>query len=177
MWKRFLLAVVVIAAIVTGLALMQPDTFRIERSALIKAPPAQVFGYLNDFHQWSAWSPWERLDPAMERSFSGAAQGQGAVYLWSGNDDVGQGRMEIVESTPPLALGVGLDFVKPFESHADVRFVLAPRPDGTVVTWTMSGETPFIMKLIGIFSSIDDMAGPDFEQGLAYLKEVAEAPR
>ncbi len=177
MWKRFLLALVIAAAAVTGLALMQPDTFRVERSALIKAPPEKVFGYLNDFHQWPAWSPWERLDPAMTRAFSGAPRGQGAVYAWSGNDDVGQGRMEIVGSTPPRAITIRLDFVKPFASRNDVRFVLTPRPDGTVVTWTMSGASPFIMKLVGIFSSVDAMAGPDFEKGLAQLKVAAEAPR
>ncbi|GGY06910.1 polyketide cyclase [Massilia dura] len=177
MWKRFLLALVIVAAAVSGLALMQADTFRVERSALIKAPPEKVFGYLNDFHQWPAWSPWERLDPAMTRAFSGAPRGQGAIYAWSGNDDVGQGRMEIVGSTPPRAVTIRLDFVKPFASRNDMRFVLTPRPDGTVVTWTMSGASPFIMKLVGIFSSVDAMAGPDFEKGLAQLKEAAEAPR
>jgi uncharacterized protein YndB with AHSA1/START domain len=177
MWKKFLLAVVILAAVASGLALMQPDTFRIERSALVKAPPERVFAYLNDFHQWPAWSPWERLDPAMQRAYSGAARGQGAIYTWSGNDDVGQGRMEIVDSTPPQTLAIRLDFVKPFESHNDVRFVLTPRPDGTAVNWTMSGRSPFVMKLIGLFTSVDEMAGPDFEQGLANLKEAAETPR
>lgn len=177
MGKRLLLVVVIIAAVMTGLALTQPATFRVERSALVEAPPEKVFGYLNDFHQWPAWSPWERLDPAMERGFSGAARGRGAIYTWRGNDDVGQGRMEIVDSMPPRAVAIRLDFVKPFESHNDVRFVLTPRPEGTMVTWTMSGDSPFIMKLLGVFSSVDAMAGPDFEQGLAQLKEAAEAPR
>ena len=177
MGKRFLLALVIIAAVITGLALTQPDTFRVERSALVKAPPEKVFGYLNDFHQWPAWSPWERLDPAMQRAFSGAPRGLGAIYAWNGNDDVGQGRMEIVDSTPPRAVGIRLDFVRPFASRNDLRFVLVPRPEGTLVTWTMSGNSPFIMKLIDIFSSVDAMAGPDFELGLARLKEAAEAPR
>lgn len=177
MGKRFLLALVIIAAVMAGLALAQPDTFRIERSALIKAPPERVFGYLNDFHQWPAWSPWERFDPAMQRAYGGAPRGQGAVYTWSGNDDVGQGRMEIVDSTPPSAIGIRLDFTRPFASRNDVRFMLAPRPQGTLVTWTMSGHSPFVIRLIGLFSSVDAMAGPDFEQGLAQLKEVAETPR
>ena len=137
MWKRFLLALVILAAVVSGLALMQPDTFRIERNALIKAPPERVFAYLNDFHQWPGWSPWERLDPAMERAYSGAPRGQGAVYTWNGNDNVGQGGMEIVESTPPHTLSIRLDFTKPFESHNQVRFVLTPRPEGTAVSWAM----------------------------------------
>lgn len=177
MWKRFLLAVVIIAAVVSALALTQPDTFRIERSIVIKAPPERVFSYLDDFHQWPAWSPWERLDPAMQRAFSGAPRGKGAGYSWSGNDDVGQGSMEIVDSASPRTLDIRLDFVKPFESHNEVRFVLQPRADGTVVTWAMSGNAPFLMKLVEVFTSVEDMAGPDFEQGLAQLKEVAEAPR
>ncbi|QGZ38758.1 polyketide cyclase/dehydrase/lipid transport protein [Pseudoduganella flava] len=177
MWKRVLLAFIVIVAIVVGLALLQPATFRVERSALVKAPPEKVFGYLDDFHQWPVWSPWERLDPAMRRTFSGPPKGPGAVYAWNGNDDVGQGRMEIVASRPPTTLAIALDFVKPFKAHNDVRFVLQPRPEGTLVTWTMSGDSPFVLKLIGVFASADQMAGPDFEQGLAYLKEAAEAPR
>ncbi|MBB3222468.1 SRPBCC family protein [Pseudoduganella umbonata] len=177
MWKRLLLAVVIIGAVVSALALMQPDTFRIERTALIKAPPERVFAYLNDFRQWPAWSPWERFDPAMQRAYSGAASGTGAIYTWSGNEDVGQGRMEIVESTPPSTVGIRLDFVQPFESHNQVRFVLTPRPEGTAVSWSMSGNRPFVMKLVEVFTSVEDMAGPDFEQGLAQLKEAAEAPR
>lgn len=174
MWKKILLAVVVIAAAITGLALTQPENFRVARSIVVAAPPEKVFGYLDDFHQWPAWSPWERLDPAMRRTYSGAPKGQGAAYAWTGNDDVGEGRMEIVEHQPGRVVGIQLDFVKPFESHNQVRFVLQPRPDGTLVTWTMSGPNPFITKLIGVFVSMDEMVGKDFEEGLALLKAAAE---
>jgi uncharacterized protein YndB with AHSA1/START domain len=177
MWKKFLLAVVIIVAVVSSLALTQPDTFRIERSIAIKAPPERVFSYLDDFHQWPAWSPWERFDPAMQRSYSGTARGKGAVYTWSGNADVGQGRMEIVGSEPPRTLDIQIDFVQPFESHNVVRFVLTPEAGGTLVTWSMSGSSPFLMKLVEVFTSVEDMAGPDFELGLVQLKEAAEAPR
>ncbi|WP_338764657.1 SRPBCC family protein [Massilia sp. METH4] len=177
MWKRFLLAVVIIAAVLSALALTKPDTFRIERSIVIKAPPERVFSYLEDFRQWPVWSPWERFDPAMQRDYTGMPRGKGAIYSWSGNDDVGQGTMEIVDSVPPRTLDIKLDFVKPFESHNQVRFVLTPRPEGTAVAWSMSGNSPFVMKLIEVFTDVEDMAGPDFEQGLAQLKEAAEAPR
>lgn len=176
MWKKILLGVVVIAGVVVGLALMQPDSFRVQRSALIKAPPDKVFGYLNDFHQWPAWSPWEKLDPAMQRTFSGPASGKGAIYAWQGNDDVGQGRMEIIDSAAPARLTIRLDFIKPFESHNTTSFVLQRRPDGTVVTWTMSGPSQFITKLMGVFVSMDKMVGRDFETGLAQLKAAAEQP-
>jgi uncharacterized protein YndB with AHSA1/START domain len=174
MWKKILIVLAVVVASILGLAQMQPDTFQVERSVLIKAPPEKVFGYLNDFHQWPAWSPWERLDPAMQRTYGGAASGKGATYAWSGNDDVGQGRMEIVDSTAPGLVGIELDFIKPFASHNQTRFALHRRGDGTAVTWTMSGPSPFITKLMGVFVSMDQMVGKDFEKGLAQLKAAAE---
>lgn len=176
MLKKLLLGVVVIVVVVMGLALLQPDSFQVSRSTLIKAPPEKVFGYLNDFHQWPAWSPWEKLDPAMQRTFSGPPRGLGAIYAWTGNSDVGEGRMEIVDSVAPARVGIRLDFIKPFESHNTTRFVLQRRPDGTVVTWTMAGPSPFITKLMGVFVSMDQMVGRDFETGLAQLKAAAEQP-
>jgi uncharacterized protein YndB with AHSA1/START domain len=174
MWKKPLVAIV---AVIVGLALLQPASFSVSRAAVIHAPPEKVFGYLEDFHQWPAWSPWERLDPAMRRTFAGPQRGPGATYGWTGNDDVGEGRMEIVDSKPPTDLRIRLDFIKPFESHCETRFALRPRPDGTEVTWTMSGPSPFITRLIGVFVGMDRMVGPDFERGLAQLKAAAEGGR
>jgi carbon monoxide dehydrogenase subunit G len=174
MLKKILIALVVVVLAVVGLAMTQPDTFQVQRSITIKAPPEKVIGYLNDFHAWQAWSPWEKLDPNMQRSFEGPSSGVGAVYGWSGNDDVGQGRMEIVENTAPSKVGIKLDFIKPFESHNTTTFVLIPQTEGTMVTWTMSGQSMFLTKLMGVFVSMDKMVGKDFEKGLAQLKEVAE---
>lgn len=174
MVKKISMALTVVIVVILGLALMQPDSFKVQRSATIKAPPAKVMGYLNDFHQWPAWSPWERLDPNMQRSFEGAASGKGAVYAWSGNDEVGQGRMEITENTVPSLLAIKLDFIKPFTSSNRTEFVLQPQGDATVVTWTMTGPSQFITKLMGVFFSMDKMIGKDFEKGLAQLKELAE---
>ena len=172
--KKLLIGLVVIVAVVLGLALMQPNTFSVSRSATIKAPPERIIGYLNDFHQWPAWSPWEKLDPAMQRTFGGAPSGQGAVYSWSGNDEVGQGRMEITESAPPSKVVIKLDFIKPFQSSSVTTFALQPQGGSTVVTWTMTGPSLFVTKVMGVFFSMDKMIGKDFEQGLAQLKEVAE---
>lgn len=172
--KKLLIGLVVIVAVVLGLALMQPNTFSVSRSATIKAPPERIIGYLNDFHQWPAWSPWEKLDPAMQRTFGGAPSGQGAVYSWSGNDEVGQGRMEITESAPPSKVVIKLDFIKPFQSSSVTTFALQPQGDSTVVTWTMAGPSQFITRLMGVFVSMDKMIGKDFEKGLAQLKEAAE---
>jgi len=172
--KKVLIAIVVIVAAVLGLALTQPDSFTVQRSATIKAPPEKIIGYINDFHQWAAWSPWEKLDPNMKRTFEGPVSGQGAVYAWIGNDEVGQGRMEITENAPPSKVVIKLDFIKPFKSTNQAIFALQPQGDSTVVTWTMNGPSQFITKLMTVFVSMDKMIGKDFEQGLSQLKAVAE---
>jgi hypothetical protein len=174
MLKKILLGLVIIATVLVALALTRPDTFEVRRTIVINAPPARNTGYLNDFHQWAAWSPWERLDPAMRRTYSGPPRGQGAVYAWSGNDEVGEGRMEIVDDGAPMRIVIQLDFVTPFAARNQTVFELAPQGGATQVTWTMSGRTPFISKLVGLFVSMDDMIGGDFDKGLRQLKAAAE---
>jgi uncharacterized protein YndB with AHSA1/START domain len=175
MLKKILIAVAVLIAGLLGYAATRPDTFRVERAATIKAPPEKIFALINDLRRWDSWSPWERKDPAMKRTFSGdAASGKGAAYAWEGNSDVGQGRMEIAESVPPSKVRIKLDFIKPFEAHNIVDFTLEPKGDATSITWAMHGPSPYISKLIGIFISMDSMIGKDFEAGLANLKTVAE---
>ena len=174
MLKKVLLGLVIIATVLVALALTRPDTFEVRRTIVIQAPPARIAGYLDDFHQWTVWSPWERLDPAMRRTYSGPARGQGAVYAWSGNDEVGEGRMEIVDDGAPTRIVIQLDFVKPFASRNQTVFELTPQGTGTQVTWTMSGPTPFISKLVGLFVSMDEMIGDDFDKGLRQLKAAAE---
>jgi uncharacterized protein YndB with AHSA1/START domain len=161
-------------AVVLILALTKPDTFRVGRTTSIKAPPEKIFPLLNDFQSWSAWSPYEKKDPAMKRTFSGPPSGKGAVYEWDGNKNVGQGRMEITGSTPPSNVTLDLDFVKPFEAHNTVVFTLTPQGDSTTVTWTMQGPANFISKVMQVFINMDKMVGTDFEAGLANLKALAE---
>lgn len=166
-----------IAAAILGLlgyASIQPDTFTVERSTTIQAPPDRIYPYLADFHQWSAWSPWEKLDPAMKRTFSGAASGQGAVYAWEGDKAVGSGRMEIRSARPASSVDIQLDFLAPFEAHNTASFTVVPQNGATAVTWTMQGPMPFVSKVIGVFVSMDQMIGKDFEAGLANLKAAAE---
>lgn len=127
---------------------------------------------INDFHRWTAWSPWEKLDPAMTRTYSGSPAGVGAVYEWAGSSKVGQGRMEILESSPSR-IKIKLDFVKPIEGHNIAEFTLEPQGSDTRVTWAMSGPSPFLSKLIGIFINMDTMIGKDFEQGLSNLRDAA----
>jgi uncharacterized protein YndB with AHSA1/START domain len=168
---------IVIAVLIAGvliLAATRPDTFRIERKASIKAPPEKVFGFLSDFQQWGAWSPWEKKDPAMKRNFGATTSGKGATYAWEGNKEVGIGNMEIAESAPPSKLAIKLNFVKPFEANNLVNFTLTPAAGGTEVSWSMEGKNNFMSKLMQVFMSMDKMVGPDFEAGLANLKAAAE---
>ena len=173
--KILVVAVVVILAFVTFVA-CQPSEFHIRRSARMSAPASAVFAEINDFHQWAAWSPWEKLDPAMKKTFEGAPQGVGAIYSWSGNREAGKGRMEIVQSKPADLVRIKLNFLEPFKATDDTEFALKPEANQTVVTWTMSGKNPFLMKAMGLFVNMDKMIGGDFEKGLAQMKAVVEAP-
>lgn len=174
MLKTIVLFLVVILGGIIGLALSKPDTFRVERAIAIKAPPDKVFALINDFHQWGTWSPWEKLDPTMQRTHSGAENGKGAMYAWKGNNQVGQGNMEILESTPSSEILIKLDFIEPFEAHNQAEFTLRPKDDTTEVTWAMSGPNTFIGKVMSVFVSMDSMVGKDFESGLNNMKMAAE---
>ena len=174
MFKRLLMALLVLVAAILGLAATKPDTFHVERRVTVKAPPEKILARLQDFRRWADWSPWERLDPAMTREFSGAPAGVGAVYEWRGNDKVGAGRMEITDITVPSHLVVKLDFVRPIEGHNTADFTLLPVGEGTEVSWAMRGPSPFISKVLQVFFSMDKMIGKDFEAGLASLKTVSE---
>ncbi|MCL5885050.1 MAG: SRPBCC family protein [Deltaproteobacteria bacterium] len=125
-------------------------------------------------HAWGAWSPFEKKDPAMKRTLSGAPNGKGAVYEWEGNKEIGKGRMEITETSPPSRVSIRLDFVKPFEAHNVVDFTLVPRGDVTNVTWAIHGPSPFLSRVIGVFCNMDRMIGKDFEAGLSALKTIGE---
>ena len=150
------------------------DTFTIERKATIGAPAATIYALVADFHTWGQWSPWEDIDPEMQRTFSGAESGVGAVYEWSGNRKAGSGRMEITEADEPTVVTIDLQFLKPFKAHNTTTFTLLAEGDSTAVSWTMTGPMTFMTKVMGIFKSMDAMVGPDFEKGLAQLKAAAE---
>jgi hypothetical protein len=171
-----IIAVIVVLAVVVVLVLAarKPDHFRVQRSASIEALPERIFPLINDFHRWDAWSPWERKDPDMKRTFSGAGSGRGSIYEWAGNSNVGTGRMEIVESTAPSRVAIRLDFLKPFEAHNSATFTMEPAGKATNVTWVMDGPTPFLGKIMHVFMNMDRMVGTDFEAGLANLKTAAE---
>jgi uncharacterized protein YndB with AHSA1/START domain len=166
----------VAVAIVLILATAKPDTFSVQRSAMIRAPPEKIFSLINDFHRWGTWSPWENKDPAMKRAYSGAESGKGAVYAWDGNKNVGSGRMEILDASSPSKIVIKLDFFKPFEAHNTAEFTMLPQGDTatTNINWVMRGPAPFMSKVMQVFMNIDSMVGKDFEIGLANLKTLTE---
>ena len=174
MIKIIIIAVVVLIAAVLIFSATRPDTFSVQRALLIKASPEKIFPLINDFHNWSTWSPWEKMDLAMKKTHSGSASGKGAVYAWEGNNKVGQGSMEITESFPSEKIIMKLDFIKPFEGHNIAEFTLQPQGDATNVQWVMHGPSPYISKVIGLFCNMDNLIGKDFETGLANLKTLAE---
>jgi hypothetical protein len=168
---------VVILVIVAGIlihAAAKPNDFRVQRSLAIRAPADRIHALIADFHAWASWSPYEKKDPDMKRSFSGAPSGPGAIYAWDGNKNVGSGRMEVLEAPVPSKVKIKLDFLKPFEGHNTAEFTMVPSGDTTNVTWAMNGPSPFMMKVMGTFMNMDRMIGDDFAVGLANLKALAE---
>jgi hypothetical protein len=156
---------------------MADETYTVERSAVMSAPPERIYEQIADFHNWPHWSPWEGLDPDMRRTYSGANSGTSAAYSWSGNRRAGQGRMEIRSASAPSTVDIDLTFEKPFKSRSDTVFTIEQAgPEESRVTWTMTGKKTLMTKAMGVFKSMDAMIGPDFEKGLAQLKSVVEHP-
>ncbi len=174
MIKKILIAFAALIAVVLIAAAFQPSEFRVTRSATLNAPAAAVFAEVNDFHRWLAWSPWEKLDPAMKRTFDGPAAGVGAGYAWEGNSDVGSGRMTITESRPGELIRIKLEFIKPMPGMCPTEFTFRPEGGATTVTWTMSGTNNYLAKIFCLFMNMDKMIGGSFEQGLASLKTLTE---
>ena len=173
MFKKIAIVIVALIAGICIFAATKPDTFHFERATTINASPEKVEPLLTDFHKWQAWSPWEKLDPNMKRTYSGAESGTGAIYAWEGNSDVGAGRMEIT-SAMPTQIDIDLDFTAPMATSNKTKFVLTPSANATTVTWSMDGPMPYMSKLMTVFVSMESLLSKDFETGLASLKAAAE---
>lgn len=174
MLTTILVVLAVVIAAVLVYAATRPNDFVVSRSAGIKAPAEAIFPLINDFRRWPEWSPFEKLDPGMQRTLSGADSGRGAVYAWEGNSKAGKGRMEITNSEPSSQVALKLDFEKPFRANNTVDFSISPSGEFTTVTWGMRGTRPFIAKLMGLFMNFDALIGRDFEAGLDNLRRLAE---
>ena len=175
MLMRMLVVVVATVAVVAVVVARQPSEFRVVRSAVIPAPPAVVFEQINDLRKWDAWSPWEKVDPTMKKTFAGPSAGVGASFSWVGNSEVGEGRLTIVDSRAPERVGIRLDMVKPIAASNAVEFTLVPEGAHTRVTWSMTGQNGFVSKAIGLVIDMDRMVGGQFERGLANLKTAVTA--
>lgn len=175
MWTNTLIALAAIVIVLASIAAMQPSEFHVARTATIAAPAPVVFAEVNDLRKWQTWSPYDKLDPAMKKTYDGAPAGAGASYAWAGNGRAGEGRATITESRPNDLIRIKLDFLKPFASTAVAQFTFKPEGDRTTVEWSFAGTNNFFCKAIGLFMNMDRMVGEQFEEGLAQLKSVAEA--
>ena len=174
MLQTILLVLVAAVALLLFVASRRPDTFRVARTAVIKAPAAKIFALIDDLHAFNNWNPWQRKDPGTKGTYSGAARGVGAAYAWA-SKKLGTGRMEITESIAQHKLTLALEFIQPFKAHNTAEFTLQAQGDAlTIVTWAMHGPSPFISKLMGVVCNMDAMVGKDFEAGLANLKTLTE---
>jgi len=172
---------IALAVIVVGLVVVvatRPSEFRVARTVTMSAPAPAVFAQVNDFHNWEAWNPWGKIDPAMKQAYEGAPAGTGAVYTWAGNNEVGEGRMTIIESRPSELIQIKLEFFKPFAATNTAEFTFKPEGNQTAVTWSMFGEKNFMAKAVHLFMNMDKMIGGQFENGLASMKSIVEgAPK
>lgn len=148
--------------------------FEVVRSTTIAAPRERVHGLIDDFHAWREWSPWEDVDPDLNRDYSGAESGTGSKYAWEGNRKAGKGSMEILSSAPER-VDIRLIFEKPWKADNRVAFELTPEgDDATEVTWRMTGANKGFAAVFTKVVSTDRLVGKDFEKGLARMKAAAE---
>lgn len=173
MFIKIIFLVIVIIAAIFIYAATRPDSFHVERSISIKASPEKIFAFINDFHQWNDWTPYNK-DPAMRKTFGGSDRGVAARYAWEGNKEVGKGEITITSTTPPNKIVMDLHMIEPFEGHNVATFTLSTAGDSTNVTWSLDDKHKLLVKVIGLFLNMDRMIGRDFEAGLAKLKAIAE---
>ena len=174
MLEKILLAVAAVVVVLVIVVALQPAEYRVARSTAIAVPPAAVFAHVNDLHDFQVWNPFAKLDPAARNTFEGPPAGTGAAMAWSGNSQIGAGRMTITESRPSELVRMRLDFLKPFAATAVAEFTFVPEGGRTVVTWSMTGRRNFVAKAMGLVMSMDSMVGGRFDTGLAALKSLSE---
>lgn len=174
MLKKILLGLAAVVVVLLVVIATRPGRYEVKRSLQMKAPPSVVYAQVSDFHAWDGWSPWDKMDPAMKRTYGEVASGVGATYSWVGNDQVGEGKMTITEAKPGERVTIDLEFIKPFASKTVTEFTLAGSGEGTNVTWAMSGENDFMGKAFSLVMDMDKAVGGDFERGLAEMKTRAE---
>jgi uncharacterized protein YndB with AHSA1/START domain len=174
MLLKLLLGILIVVAAVLVLAATKPSTFQIEKSVMLHAPPQKVYALIGDFHNWPQWAAQDREDATMQRTYSGAATGFGAVSDWTSRGSAGTGRMTIAAATAPSKVDVVVDWKKPFKVRNTHEFTLTPTGDETQVTWIAEGTNLYLMKVMEVFVGVNGLMGRHFEAGLENLKKVAE---
>ncbi|WP_394824692.1 SRPBCC family protein [Pendulispora albinea] len=174
MFRKILLGLAAVAVVFVLVVSTRPSTFHVERSVTVAAPAERAFAQVNDFHEWTGWSPYEKLDPQLRRTYEGAPAGVGAIYAWAGNGKAGEGRMTIEASDAPSRIAINLEFIEPFAATDTATFTFVPTAEGTKVTWAIDGTNNFVSKAFSLFMDMDKLIGGDFEAGLASLKAIAE---
>ena len=150
-------------------------TYSVARTTTIDAPADEIYARIVDLHRWTEWSPWEDVDPDLSREYSGADQGVGARYAWSGNKKAGRGTMEIASATAPSEVSVQVDFEKPMKSSSVSTFRLVPgNGSSTTVTWELTGSHSVFSRIAAPLGFFDKLLGKDFEKGLSRLKSASE---
>ncbi|WP_026602729.1 SRPBCC family protein [Methylomonas sp. 11b] len=174
MIKTILIVLAMAIVCILIYAATKPDNFRVQRSISIRATPETIFPLINDLHSMQTWSAWEKVDPGMKRTYSGAASGPGSIYEWEGNQEIGQGRIEILDAAAPAKITIRMDFIKPFPARNTLEFVLQAEAGSTRVTQAIFGPSPYISKVMSLVFSMDKMIGGKFAESLAELKTIAE---
>jgi uncharacterized protein YndB with AHSA1/START domain len=165
-------ALIIATGALVAYASTRPDTFRVERSLAIAAPPDRLFPLISDLHGFNRWNPFERKDPGTG-AYGGATSGVGSSYAWD-SGKMGKGAMTITDAIPPDKVVMRLDFERPFKAQNTAIFTIVARDGGSQVTWAMEGPAPLITKVMDVVIGMDRMVGGDFADGLRNLKELAE---
>lgn len=175
MFKKITIGFFITVGLLVGYVALQPSDFRIVREIKIQAQADRIFQHVNDLHEFDRWNPWAKLDRNATTVYEGPTAGVGASAAWDGNNEVGKGRMTIVESQPNTLIRMKLDYEKPFRSTNNAEFTFKPEGEQTVISWSLSGRSNFLSKLIcTLFMNMDKMVGGMFEKGLADLKKLSE---
>jgi carbon monoxide dehydrogenase subunit G len=173
MFKTLALVALAGVAVLLVAAAFRPDTFRVQRTLRIAAPPAAIHPLINNMARMNSWNPFVKKDPNLQGRYRGPAEGPGAAYDFAGNREVGKGTVEITGSTPGR-ITMLLHMQEPMAGRNAIEFLLVPQGNATEVTWAMQGPSPYVARLMGLVFNMDRMVGGSFDAGLADLKALAE---
>lgn len=175
MSKKIGLGLLVVLVLFLGYVSTRQSKFYYERSGLINAPAEKIFPYLSNFKLGSQWSPYEKIDPNMKKTFTGNDGEVGSIMEFEGNSDAGSGKLEMLSIAPNQLVDIKLTMTKPIFAENLIQYKLTPEGPATRFTWSMSGDGGFMTKLMTVFIDCEKMVGDQFNAGIANLKTIVEA--